>query len=233
MFSKLTVKNDNDKGMTNCQCLLGFDPLCDKTRDIAIELGLFYVRDDKLTVETSGVNSVTSQIRRTRPMPVSSPTKNGFDKQNFGKPKARKRLFLPPKFKENTFVVKDPVKVEANEIQEEPKSQESAKSPAKSQTMPKKVPKAKNRIRRKQKKLVSPQEMVEYMRVQNELRRLPEADANKKYTQIPLNISFFSVNKTLSEAEASTKPVKVCSQDDPGLSLGGGAKRKQGTSQEL
>ena len=71
MFSKLTVRNENDKGMTNFQCLLGFDPLCDKTRDIAIQLGLFYVRDDKLTVETSGVDNVTSQIRKTRPMPVS------------------------------------------------------------------------------------------------------------------------------------------------------------------
>ena len=71
------------------------------------------------------------------------------------------------------------------------------------------------------------------MKVQDEQRRLPEADASKKYTQIPLNISFFSANKTLSEAEGSTKPVKVCSKDDPGLCLGGGAKRKRGTSQEL
>ena len=99
--------------------------------------------------------------------------------------------------------------------------------------MPKKVPKAKNRIRRKQKKLVSPQEMVDYMRVQNELRRLPEADANKKYKQIPLNISFFLANSKLSEAERSTKPVETCSRDDPGLSLGGGAKRKRDKSQEL
>ena len=88
-------------------------------------------------------------------------------------------------------------------------------------------------IRRKKRKHVSAQEMIEYMKVQDELWRLPEADANKKYTQIPLNISFFSVNKTLSEAEASTKPVEVCSQEDPGLSLGGGAKRKRDKSQEL
>ena len=146
MFSKLTIRNNDDNGMTNCQCLLGFDPLCDKRRDIAIEVGLYYVRDDKLEVETSGVDNLTSQIRKAKPMPLSSPIKNEVAKQNFGKPKAQKRLFLLPKFEENVSdsqksqkydfggitttaaseegtVAKDQVRVEFDRSKEEPNSQ--------------------------------------------------------------------------------------------------------------
>ena len=81
-------------------------------------------------------------------MPVSSPTKNGFARQNFDKPKAKKRLLLPPKFEENVFdgpksqkhdfegvatiiapgednVVGDQAKVEFDRSKEKPNSLES------------------------------------------------------------------------------------------------------------
>ena len=76
--------------------------------------------------------------------------------------------------------------------------------------------------------------MVEYMKVQDAMRRLPEADAKTKYVQIPLNNSFSTANTKLSEADKGTKPVQICSYDDPGLSLVAGVKRKWVTSsQEL